>query len=193
MEYLAIFVASGVTGCAYLFMYYLVKIRYIEKLKIFFIFTNAILLFFIIYPILSTKIWNSDLWAMCVAAEVGIIILYFTTFRRDYQQKRIYEIINQDQLITIIGGRPFGVEENQIEDIRKKLESLLVIPDKYVIPFNIVFIGNRHNVRKTIEFTFVFWKMIDYNKFIQSNPNLEIEEISRSKSGICLNTVISLY
>lgn len=184
------FIYGVVTTFVYLLVYYIVKIKCIAKLRALIIFTNIVLILFSIYPILSKKEWNSRFWIVCVTNELLIIIFSLTIFRHDYKRKSIYEIINKNQLITIIGGRPFDFRKIKIEEAEKKLKSLFWISDKYIVPYNIVVMGNKGKCRNRIEFTFVFWKMIDFNRFVQSNPSLAIEEISRSKSGICAKTVI---
>ena len=107
----------------------------------FVIISHCFLLFYCVYPIFSTEVWDTNMVGVIWGSEVAFLLFTFTIFRQDLRRRKIYKILRNNRMITLFSGPSSNLKQEVIERISDKLESLVAISDKYKDAHNIVVIN----------------------------------------------------
>ena len=158
----------------------------------FVIISHCFLLFYCVYPIFSTEVWDTNTAGVIWGSEVAFLLFTFTIFRQDLRRRKIYETLTKNRMITLFVGPYSNLKQEGIEKISDKLEYLVAVSVKYKDPHNIVIINCEGNGVERIKLTFIFWNELDYNNFITSNRNMLIDSCENLRFGILVGTSIKM-
>lgn len=186
MENLVFALYGSVCAVVFWLLYYLIKMTCIKRLSGFIVFLHVFFVVCSVYPVISAKSWNEDFWIVFATSELCLLIFTFTGYRLDLKNRRLYEILNRNKMITLFSGTYSIPRQVGTEKISEKLELLFPTNDKYRVPYNMVVISMNGNNKGKMGLHFIFWNADDYNKFIASNKYLVIEECKKKKYGIYL-------